>query len=120
MLHTRSSDGWHIGPLSSYETDFEDVSYDLFSVGDINGDGDREVILVDGQKHLLEVLKYTESDDWKSMLHFTVFDENLYYRGRKGGSVEPREVVIADFTSDQLQDVAVLVHDRVIVYPQIK
>ena len=31
---------------------------------------------------------------------------------------EPREVVVGDVTGDGLSDVVLLVHDRVLVYPQ--
>ena len=78
------------------------------------------MIVVDGKRHLLEVLEWTLNGDWRSLLHFTVFDRNPYYRGRKGSGVEPREILVADLTNDNLQDVVILVHDRVIVYPQLR
>jgi hypothetical protein len=31
---------------------------------------------------------------------------------------EPREAVVSDFTGDGKDDIAILVHDRVLLYPQ--
>jgi hypothetical protein len=47
-----------------------------------------------------------------------VFEQNLHYQGRTGSNVEPREVVIADLTGDGKLDFALLVHDRILFYPQ--
>jgi ornithine cyclodeaminase/alanine dehydrogenase-like protein (mu-crystallin family) len=36
---------------------------------------------------------------------------------RKGGGMEPRETIIADVNGDGINDLVLLVHDRVLVYP---
>jgi len=33
-------------------------------------------------------------------------------------SIEPRELIIADVTGDDKDDVVTIIHDRVIIYPQ--
>ena len=40
------------------------------------------------------------------------------FRGRRGDLPEPREAVVADLTGHGKNDLAVLVHDRILLYPQ--
>jgi hypothetical protein len=46
-----------------------------------------------------------------------VFEQRTF---RNPGSAmpEPREAVVSDFTGDGKDDIAILVHDRVLLYPQ--
>jgi hypothetical protein len=46
-----------------------------------------------------------------------VFEERTF-RNRRSDLPEPREAVVADLTGDGKNDLAVLVHDRILVYPQ--
>jgi hypothetical protein len=46
-----------------------------------------------------------------------VFEERSF-RGGRADLPEPREAVVADVTGDGKNDLIVLVHDRVLVYPQ--
>lgn len=104
--------------VSTYESDLEDVVYNDVHVGELNGSGGLEILLVDGQNNVLEILKWEAPDHWSSALHFNVFEEDLHYGGRKGAPLEPREVVIGDFTNDGREDIVLLVHDRLLLYPQ--
>ena len=60
-----------------------------------------------------------QNQKWKSSLHFEVFEKNLHYQGKKGGLYEPREGLISDLNGDGLDDLAFLVHDRLLIYRQI-
>jgi hypothetical protein len=104
---------------TSYDTDLQDCSYFTAVPADLNGDGQPEVVALDQTSHLLEVLAPTRKtgEPWRSLLHFTLFDENIRFRGRKGES-SVREVLIRDFTGDKRDDLLILVHDRVLLYPQ--
>jgi len=46
-----------------------------------------------------------------------VFEERAF-RGRRADFAEPREAVVADVTGDGKNDLIILVHDRILVYPQ--
>jgi hypothetical protein len=46
-----------------------------------------------------------------------VFEERTF-RGRRSELPEPREALIVDVTGDGKNDLVVLVHDRILVYPQ--
>lgn len=102
--------------LVTYETDLKDVTYGDVTVGDVNGDGTSDFVMVDPRRNLVEVLARTGMEA-KSVLHFRVFesDPNVQRRGQAG---EPRETLIADVTGDGKNDLVLLVHDRVLVYPQ--
>lgn len=110
---------WRVAALDHYETDLEGVHYSLFLTGNLNADPLDELVMIDGEKHVLEVLSRTPAGEWVSRLHFVIFDENMHYRGRKGSGHEPRELFIEDFTGDGRADLVVLVHDRLLLYPQL-
>lgn len=109
--------GWRVEDVASYETDLEDVRYTGLFAAELNGGGESELIALDGSHHVMEILRHDEAG-WRSSLHFAVFEENMHYQGRRGAPLEPREIVIADLSGDGLDDVAALVHDRVLLYRQ--
>ena len=110
--------GWEVETVSTYETDLKDVHYTRLEVADLNADGVLEMIAIDATGHVIEILRAASERQWKSALHFTIFDPTQHYQGRRGSNREPREVVIADLTGDSRDDVAVLIHDRVLLYYQ--
>jgi hypothetical protein len=104
---------------ASYETDLKNCSYFQVVPVDLNGDGKEEMVAFDGESKLLEVLQPggITGEGWKSLLHFVLFEENIHFRGRKGED-NVREVLTGDFTGDNRPDLLLLVHDRILVYPQ--
>jgi hypothetical protein len=46
-----------------------------------------------------------------------VFEQHTF-RGMANALPEPRECAVADVTGDKKNDLIVLVHDRILVYPQ--
>ena len=46
-----------------------------------------------------------------------VFEERTF-RSRRNDDYEPREALVADVTGRGKNDLIVLVHDRILVYPQ--
>ncbi len=101
-----------------YETDLKDVAYTALGAGEFDGVAGDDLIAVDGQNHVLELLTAEASAGYKSRLHFTIFDQNLNYGGRRGSTDEPREMLIDDFSADGKDDIALLVHDRILLYIQ--
>ena len=105
---------------STWECDLEGVGYQLLATGDLDGDGSVEVIAVDTRdSHVLEILRPEPTRRWRSLLHFTVFEVDPHYEGQRGSVNQPREIVIADCTDDGLDDLILVAHDRVLLYPQI-
>ena len=105
--------------LGSYEAPLKDSEYQDLCAGDLNSDGREDLVLVDGSEdHLLDLLSRDAGGGWRSALHFTVFETDAHYGGRKGNAVEPRESAVADLTGDGKPDLALLIHDRLLLYPQ--
>ncbi len=118
---------WSIPPVqqggdgsssATYRTDLEDVSFSLFALGDLNQDGRQDIIAVDTSEHVLEVLSGGCGEAWASRLFFTIFEKNRFNRGSRGAPSQPREVLVGDFNADGRDDVVLLIHDRVLLYPQ--
>ena len=104
--------------VATHTTDLPDVSYSDVVAGDLNNDGRLDLACVDPDKNLIEVLSRDNTGAWQSRLHFKVFEKDAHYQGRRGSAQEPRETVISDVTGDGKQDLILLVHDRVLIYPQ--
>jgi len=105
--------------LTSYETDLKNCRYYMAIPGDLNGDGKEEITAFDTASKLLEVLSPAPAagQPWKSLMHFVLFEQNIHFRGRRG--IENiREAFIRDFTGDGKDDLLILLHDRVLLYPQ--
>ncbi|MGQ0551616.1 MAG: FG-GAP repeat domain-containing protein [Planctomycetota bacterium] len=98
-----------------YELPGKSGSLDRIALGDINGDGAADAVMTDTRSHRIAVAAI-ESDAICHALRFPIFEGRLFEEGR--GGREPREVLVADVTGDGRQDIALLVHDRIIVYPQ--
>jgi hypothetical protein len=111
------ADSWSLEVGETYETDLEDIYFSHVQAGDFHGDGEMDIVAVDGNEHIVEILSES-SYAWKSQMYWEVFEQNMHYQGRSGGKLEPRETVIADLNGDGRLDFAFLVHDRIIYYPQ--
>jgi hypothetical protein len=103
--------------VATHTTDLPEIHYSDVIAGDLTGDGAPEVVCVDPDKNALEILA-REGDRWESRLHFKVFETDEHFQGRKGPPQEPRETLVADVTGDGKNDLILLVHDRILVYPR--
>ena len=83
--------------------------------GDLNGDGILDLVAVDGARGELEILAGT-ADSFIPALGFPVFEKKTFSGGGRG--VEPRAVLVEDLDGDGLADVCLLIHDRLVIYPQ--
>ncbi len=101
-----------------YASDLPEARYLYLAPGDFDRDGRDEIVAIDARKNSIEVLRRGADGEWASRLHFKVFEPDPHYEGNRGGGREPRECVVADVTGDGKPDLVLLVHDRVLVYPQ--
>lgn len=100
----------------TYESPVKDAYLDTLAVGDVNGDGQSDLVFTETRKHLMHIATL-QADGLHHVMKFPVFESRMFESSRRS-SREPREVLVADFTGDGLDDIAILVHDRLIVYPQ--
>lgn len=89
------------------------------AAGDLNGDGRSDLVLSDGEHNMIEIHKPGTEQQWELALSFPVFEAGGFRRERRR-DLEPRAVYVQDLTSDGLDDLVIIVHDRVILYPQDK
>ncbi|MGZ0654027.1 FG-GAP repeat domain-containing protein [Coraliomargarita sp. W4R53] len=111
------ADSWIREVGTSYETDLEDVYFSHVSPGDFDGDGQVDLVAVDGNEHIVEVLR-GDQGGVQSQMFWEIFEQNMHYQGRTGAKLEPRETVLADLNDDGKLDFAFLIHDRIIFYLQ--
>lgn len=109
--------GWTVESLDTYETDLRNVQYSLFAPGHLRQSDLYDFVVIDGSRNIMEIVGVQEDKSWKSLLHFPVFDRNTHYQGRSGSSHEPREIILSDITGTGLDDILLLVHDRLLLYP---
>jgi hypothetical protein len=113
VLNGRS--GPRFAPDREYELPVKDPNLDRLAFGDVNGDGAADLVVTETSKHMLAIAALTD-EEIEHALRFPIFEAKLFSMGR--GGREPRELVLADVTGDGLLDVVLVVHDRVLVYPQ--
>lgn len=100
----------------AYESKLKDAWLADSVAGDLNHDGVPDIVLVDTRKANLEVLSSTDKGDLLRALTFQVFQGKRFSDEPSYGG-EPREVLAGDVTGDGIDDIVLLVHDRLIVYP---
>ena len=102
----------------TFESTLQNMSYQRLATGDLDGDGRRELIALDNQNtHILQVLTQTQ-DQWRSQMHFAVFETSPRDQQR-GTRREPREILVQDIDQNGRADIVLLVHDRILVYPSL-
>lgn len=90
--------------------------FDLIS-GDINNDGRNDIVFNEAQLNHIEIASVADDLTVVPAVNWKVFEKQSFRSG-PGAAGEPREMAIADFTSDGKKDLLILVHDRLILYPQ--
>jgi hypothetical protein len=103
--------------LDGYETPIKDGRLNDLVSGDLNNDGRKDLVFLETARNYLDLVIFDANHKLVPANRWQVFEERTF-RGRRGELPEPREAVVADVTGDGKNDLIVLVHDRVLVYPQ--
>lgn len=110
-------DVWDLTVLDSYETPIKDGFLNDMISGDLDSDGRKELVFMETSKNHIDVVQFGADRKLSPGDRWQVFEQKTF-RGRMGEMGEPREATIADVTGDGKNDLIVLVHDRILVYPQ--
>ncbi|MHB8521551.1 MAG: FG-GAP repeat domain-containing protein [Limisphaerales bacterium] len=108
---------WEFTALDGYETPIKDgYLHDVVS-GDLNNDGVKDLVFLETAKNYLDIVTFQPPRRLVPANRWQVFEERTF-RSRRSDLAEPREALVADLTGDGKNDLVVLVHDRILVYPQ--
>jgi hypothetical protein len=94
--------------------------YGNLAAGDINSDDRPDIIMVDYNRNHIEILALDHDIKPVPAMRFKIFEQKSY-RDTKSSTefdVEPRELCVADVTGDGKKDLVIIIHDRIIIYPQ--
>jgi hypothetical protein len=109
---------WKLKELDGYDTPIKDGYLNDVTTGDLNGDGRKELVFLETAKHYLDIVRFDSHHKLVPAIRWQVFEEHTF-RGSLNALPEPREALVADVTGhkDKKEDLVVVVHDRVLVYP---
>lgn len=107
-----------LAEVGSYRSDSpRRVEHEVGS-GDVNGDGRTDLLVLDAGEQNLEILSFSDAGKLQYATGFEVFESKMF-SGGEPKEFEPSQVVVLDVTGDGANDIVLLCHDRVLVYPQM-
>ena len=110
-------DVWQLTRLDDYDTPIKDGYLNDVIAGDLTGGGRKQLIFMETGKNYLDLVNFSAAGKLVPGDRWEVFEQHTF-RGAQNAIPEPRECTVADVTGDGKNDLIVLVHDRILVYPQ--
>jgi hypothetical protein len=104
-------------PIAAWRSESENRLSHTMACGDVNGDGYTDAVVLDARDQMCQILTFSASRKVMLATEFKVFESRLFERGDTR-ELQPSDALIAEATGDGAPDLLLLVHDRVIVYPQ--
>lgn len=108
---------WEFTELDGYETLIKDGRLTDATLGDLNHDGRKDIVFLETARNHLDLATYSKTQKLVPGNRWQVFEERSF-RSRRGEGTEPREALASDLNGDGKPDLAIIVHDRVLVYLQ--
>ena len=85
--------------------------------GDLNHDGRKDLVFLETARNYVDLVSYDQPHKLIPANRWPVFEERSY-RNRRSEISEPREALVGDVTGDGRNDLLLIVHDRILLYPQ--
>jgi len=108
---------WDLTELDGYETPIKDGHLNDVVTGDLDNDGRKDLVFMETARNYLDLVIFDANHKLVPADRWPVFEERTF-RGRRSDFPEPREAAVADVTGDSKNDLIILVHDRILLYPQ--
>jgi hypothetical protein len=108
---------WQLTRLDDYDTPIKDGYLNDVIAGDLTGGGRKQLIFMETEKNYLDLVNFSAAGKLVPGDRWQVFEQHTF-RNDQNALPEPRECAVADVTGDGKNDLIVLVHDRILVYPQ--
>lgn len=108
---------WEFAELDGYETPVKDGYLNDIVSGDLNNDGRPDLVFLETAKNYIDIVVVEPPHRLVPANRWPVFEERTF-RSRRSEMPEPREALVVDVTGDKKNDLVILVHDRILVYPQ--
>jgi FG-GAP-like repeat len=108
---------WALTNLDSYETPIKDGRLNDVVAGDLDNDGRKDLVFLETAKNYLDLVIFDKNRKLVPANRWPVFEERSF-RSRRSDLPEPREALVVDVTGDGKNDLVIIVHDRILVYPQ--
>ena len=112
-----AGDVWDFTALDGYETPIKDGFLNDEIAGDLTGSGRKDIVFMETAKNYLDLVSFSSNHKLVPADRWQVFEQHTF-RGADNAVPEPREALVSDVTGDGKNDLIVLVHDRILVYPQ--
>jgi hypothetical protein len=110
-------DVWELAELDSYETPIPDGHLSDVISGDLNNTGHKDLVFLETAKNYLDLVSFVPPRHLAPGTRWQVFEERTF-RSRRADDMDPREALVADVTGRGKNDLIILVHDRILLYPQ--
>ncbi len=104
--------------FATYRSDADNRTEHEIAAGDLNGDGLLDLAVLDAKEHRCQILAFSAARRLYPATEWEVFQSRVFER-QESRAFEPSTALIEDVTGDGAPDLVILVHDRVIVYPQM-
>ncbi len=108
---------WEFQERDGYETPIKDGFLHDVVAGDLNQDGRKDLVFLETSKSYLDLVTFEKPHNLVPANRWQVFEERTF-RNRRSDVPEPREAMVIDVTGDGKNDLVLIVHDRILVYPQ--
>ena len=112
-----AGDVWAFTTLDGYDTPIKDGYLNDVVAGDLSGNGRKDLVFLETAKNNLDIVSFDSHHKLVPAIRWQVFEAHTF-RGVANALPEPREALVTDVTGNGKHDLVVLVHDRILVYPQ--